>query len=86
MLFEPLIMYLQTLLWSPQDFFTLNSSQPFLLGEGLQALCYIHGPVLDSLQYIHVSLLLRASEHIQHSRCGLTIDDRREGSLLLTYW
>jgi len=58
--------YLYTLRRSPLSlpFSRLNSpsSQPFLIGEMLQSLHHLCGPSLDSLQYVHVSLVLRSPE------------------------
>ncbi|KAK4810494.1 hypothetical protein QYF61_004274, partial [Mycteria americana] len=37
-------------------------SQPFLIGEMLQSFHHLCGPALDSLQYVHVSLVLGSPE------------------------
>ena len=37
-------------------------SQAFLIGEAFQFLNYLHGPSLDSLQHVHVSLVLQQTE------------------------
>lgn len=36
--------------------------QPFLTQEMIQAFDHLHSPSLDSLQYIHIPLVLRSPE------------------------
>ncbi|PKU46071.1 gamma-aminobutyric acid receptor subunit alpha-4 isoform x1 [Limosa lapponica baueri] len=63
-LFPP-IRYFYTWIRSPDPSHLLAKqsqlSQPFLVGEMLQSLHHLCGPLLDSsLQYVHVSLVLRS--------------------------
>jgi len=37
-------------------------SQPSLIGEMVQSLNNLRGPLLGSLQYVHISFVLRSSE------------------------
>lgn len=48
-------------------------SQPLLILQVLQSFHHQLGPLLDSLQHIHVSFILENPEpDIEYSRCGLT--------------
>ena len=50
-------------------------SQPLLTGEVLQSLHHLGGPLLDSLQYVQVSLVLTSPELEQYSRLNLISDE-----------
>lgn len=51
-------------------------SQPFPAGEVLPSRNHLHGPLLNCLQYIHVSLVLGSPE-LDQLQCGLTSAERR---------
>ena len=51
------------------------SCQPLLTGEVLQSLHHLGGPLLDSLQYVQVSLVLTSPELEQYSRLNLISDE-----------
>ena len=64
-------------------------SQPFFIGEVLQHLHHLCGPLLDSLQSVHVSVVLRSPEldtALQvwpHQRWG---EELRESWSCIFYW
>ncbi|KAK4829642.1 hypothetical protein QYF61_005935 [Mycteria americana] len=52
-------------------------SQPFSIGEVFQPSDHLHGPPLDSLQQLHVLLVLRAPELDAALQGGLTRAEQR---------
>jgi len=59
--------YLYTLIRFPPEPSLLQAeqsqlSQPFLIGEMHRTLHHLHGPLLNSIQYVHVRLVLRSPE------------------------
>ena len=61
--------------------FQVEQSQllhPLFLGEVFQSLHNFHRPMLDSSQYVHVSLYRGAQNWMQLSSCSLSSAEQRE--------